>query len=191
MRRFVFAAFALLAMSSAHGGDGPGMQLDSLWFKCKAKAKGFAFGGPLEQPKKASFSATCYVNLELLEIAEGDAPLYTVSIWSETAEDVWSKEDVDTESYELGTGEGLYIFSSMDFSVSTPEGASIQCDVVMSLDPTGKLAEDGDVLKASFNSLGMKVDFGHLADGSEFRGGGTLKGKTVDVEDLPFEPDPP
>ena len=191
MRKFVVAAFALLVMSAARGGDGPGMQLDELWFKVKAKAKGLAFGGPLEEPKKASFSATCYVHLNFLEIVDGEAPSYTVSVWSETTEGVWNDDDIDTESYELGTGDGVYIFSAMDLSVTSPEGGSIQCDAVMKLDPTGKLAEDGDVLKASFNSLGMKVDFGTLADGSTFRGGGTLRGKTVDVEDLPFEPTPP
>ena len=190
MRKFVFAAFALLAMSAARGGDGPGMQLDELWFKVKVKAKGLAFGAPLEEPKKASFSGTCYVHLDLVQIVDGEAPSYNVVIWSETSEGVWQDDDHDTESYELGTGTGVYIFDAMDLTVTSPDGASIQCVAVMTLDPTGKLAEDGDVLKATFKSLGMTVDFGQLADGSPVRGGGTLKGKTVSVEDLPFDPTP-
>jgi hypothetical protein len=191
MRRFALAALALLVMSSAYGGDGPGMQLDDLWFKVKVKAKGLAFGGPLEEPKKASFSATAYVHLNLDEVVDGAAPSYIVSVWSETAPGVWDDADIDTESYELETGTGVYLFSQMDLSVHTPDGSQISFDGVMKLDPTGKFAEDGDVLKASFSSLGMKVDAGELADGTHFRGGGTVKGKTVDVEDLPFQPLPP
>ena len=186
MRKFTAAALALLFVSTATGGGLPGSEIDDLWFKVKLKTKGYAYDGPLADAEKATFSATFFLNLDLVEMVDVANVIYTVTTWSETAPDVWEAVDSDSEFFEPETGPDIYLFRFMDPNVTLPDGSVMQCDSVLALRPS-KVGETGDVEKAKLESLAMTAT-GTLADGSLFTGGGTLKGKSVDIEDLPFSP---
>ncbi len=187
MRLLAAAALALLLAPLPVEAGVPGAGIDGLWFKMKVKAKGWAVGEPLAEPVKKTVAVTCYVHVALPDMAADGGSGYTVEVWSEVAPDNWSPFDIDTDDSEPGTGSGLYLFSAADFSVYGPDGTVLDTEAVMELVP-GKIDESGLVQKAKFRSLGMRVSSGALADGSGFRGGGTFRGATVDVEDLPFTP---
>jgi hypothetical protein len=151
------------------------------------KAKGWAIGEPLAEPAKESVSVTCYVHVASPDMVADGGSTWTIEVWSEMTPDTWSPFDIDTDVAEPDTGEGLYVFSASDFSIYAPDGTVLDTEAVMELVP-GKTDESGLVEKAKFRSLGMRVSSGALGDGSTFRGGGTFKGATIDVEDLPFTP---
>ena len=187
MRKFLAATLALVALASPLGAGAPGSALDGLWFKVKVKAKGWTYGPGVPEPKKASFSTTVFVNLTFDTPAAEGGLSYTMSVWAEDSPDVWSLMDSDHASFPSSTGPELYLFQGMDFSISGPGPESITCQPLVAV-KASKFSQTGGVLKATFTSLGAGVDGGTFGLDVFFFGGATLKGKTVDVENLPFVP---
>ena len=188
LRRVLVASSLVLLAASASAQD---TTLNNTWFKLKVKAKGEAAVPGEEKPHKASFSMTVYVHFFVAKPdappTEGDATYpdttYGYEIWTETAPDTWAPTYDSTVDLETGDATVFYL---PDFYM---EALGLDGEFFESYQTATikvKLDEKDALKSATFKTLGGEVYTGSTDGSDAFRGGVTMTGKTVSVDDLPF-----
>jgi len=155
------------------------------WFKLKVKGKGYSISGVpgLMEISKTSWSADAYLNLTWL--IASDEYLFRIFMkdpngtWGFISSNTFPPERIadNHEAVLVGNWQMIFVAGAAQY----PTYSTI-------LIKTKR--DNSDVLQsASFSSLGCEATF--TESGSTFGGGCTIKGKMVDVSELPFSPPPP
>jgi hypothetical protein len=151
------------------------------WFKLKVRANGFAFDAEDNSRKwKQKTPAYLYIG------GDNESAYYMIvcevepGVWAvvDGSEDIWA-------TFSEGTN---YIFSDMDFTFVNPDGSLMfgWTTAIIKM----KINRFEELRRAKFRSLGAEVIGGFDAsDNSTVLGKAKIKGKLVDPEKLPFDPD--
>jgi len=172
------ARFALLlAIALALAPSATAQLLDGQWIKLKVKAKGFTLDMS-SVDAKATYSDTVYLFLTV------DGPEYDYSITYENAPGEWTTMLFHNCFQPAGgVDSGIVVDHSM--TVPGMDGVSITFSTTFRI--TFTLDGEGALKKAKVKSDSGHITVGTLDGTNDFFGSVTLKGKTVDPEDLPFE----
>ena len=156
---------------------------DNVWFKLKVKGKGYSIGGlGVVELTKTSWSSDVYLNVVWLtsqsEFYYGIFMQDTSGAWGFVSSNTLPQTFFAGNTQEILTGNWQMIFLS---------GGNYYPTYSTNFIKTKRDSFDV-LLSATFTSLGCEVTFPE--SGSIFGGGCTIKGKLVDVSELPFTPPP-
>ncbi|GJM22689.1 MAG: hypothetical protein DHS20C15_26040 [Planctomycetota bacterium] len=188
--------FITLAAVLAFALPTSAQDLDGVWFKLKVKSKGvtvenapvLAEGGlPGQMIKKASFKATAWLLLENALEEGGSDPAYRATVVTEVEDGVFDISNI--EIFDV-IGDRLLVNGFLGFV--TPKGAvGAEC----TLEAKVKLDKEDALKSAKIKALGANVALSGLTvpglgegDSIAYFGGMTVKGSTVKLAKLPFDP---
>ena len=188
LRRVLVASSLVLLAGSAAAQDAT---LDNVWFKLKIRIKGEAAVPGTEKPHKTSIAVTAYLHLTMQDPADSPtdgAPTYGTTtynyeLWTESSPDTWTISDGSSIGLETADATVFYL-PDLGLEVNTLDGASIDCYQTIAI--RAKLDGEGALKSATLKTLGGEVHEGTTDGTDAIRGGISMTGKTIAVDDLPF-----
>jgi len=189
LRRALIATSLLLLAGSAAAQD---ETLNNTWFKLKFKVKGEAAVPGQEKPHKGSDTVTAYLHLTLVPPIDSPAdgvptyPMtqYAYDLYTESTPGSWTITDGGENGLETADPTVFYLPSIL-FSIHGQDGAIYATHQTIVI--KAKLDDENALKSATLKSLGGQVFEGTTDGDDAVRGGVVTTGKTVAVEDLPFE----
>jgi len=186
------AIFLLVAMcSSASAQEGPSPDeispvspiLIGQWFKLKVIGRGYSVGMDETVSKwRTKFDAYLYLDGE----GDNESAFYYYLVVCEVEPDIW--EVVTGGELNAIEAEGKFFLPDMFFTFVNPDGTFIANYTTSMINI--KVNRFGKLKRTKFKTLGSEVYWGIDAlDNSTLFGRSKIKGKLIDPEKLPFDPD--